>query len=141
MPSLNGLDLIASWDSGLAVIGTSSIVEVLAHVIPCAAHAQMHTCEHTLQEGSRQEINRTLDPFHSAQPCACTKAGAIVPNLEQGTPNFNKWSRSGLGEHQGSRGPERTGRPGSRGAPPDAGMSLRFETTESARKVVLLSRL
>lgn len=85
-------------------------------------------------------MNRTLDPFHSSQPCGCDKAGTTVPNLQQGTLSFNKWSRSGLREHEGSRGPEGTGRAGFSGAPPDAGMSLRFETTESARKVIPLSR-
>lgn len=84
-------------------------------------------------------MNRTLDPFQSSQPHGCNKAGTNVPNLQQGTLSFNKWSRSGLGEHEGSRGPEGTGRPGFSSAPPDARLSLRFETTESARKVVPLS--
>lgn len=38
-------------------------------------------------------MNGTLDPLHSSQSCGCTKAGLTVPNLQQGTLSFNKWSR------------------------------------------------
>lgn len=35
-------------------------------------------------------MNRTLDPFHSSQPCGCNKAGTTVPNLQQGTLSFGQ---------------------------------------------------